>query len=196
MAVRTGMANVIKQLRSLTNAGSSEYTVDGVTYFIDQQLQDELDQDRTQWYDVVLNAVPRRTASSVTYLDYVIPDDIGDWFEEDATDSGWQLKDGSSNYITQSGNYTVSYRAKQITLTVDALGAARFLDCRTYDLYCTAARIWRMKAGFEQRAINWSNGQGINIQANQRYLHCVERAEFFEKKSGPTYSQFVRLDEM
>ena len=43
MTVRDTMAELIADLRALTDAGTSDYTVGGVSYWSDQQLQDALD---------------------------------------------------------------------------------------------------------------------------------------------------------
>lgn len=197
MAARAGMANLLLQLRTFTNAGSSEYVVDGVTYFTDQQLQDELDQDRTTWYDVTLIPVPRRISlSAVQWLDYNIPPEIGEWLEEDAVGGGWQVKDQNINFLTGGGvDYTANYLARVITLTVTANGASRFLDCRTYDLYKTAAGIWRQKAALEMRAIDWSSN-AVSIKASQRYEHCMQMAAYYDAKQGLTTTRLVRTDEV
>jgi len=46
MAARTGMNDLITELRGMTNAGSADTTIAGTAYWSDNQLQAILDRNR------------------------------------------------------------------------------------------------------------------------------------------------------
>ena len=58
MTVRTTMAELITDLRALTDASTSDYTAGGVTFWSDQQLQDILDGRRTAVRFIQMSAQP------------------------------------------------------------------------------------------------------------------------------------------
>jgi len=180
MAARTGMSAVITELRDMCLAGTADYTVNGVTYFSDDQLQTYLDRRQMITRMCPLQPVPVRVGSTVQWFDYVIPRDLGYWFEQyvDST-SGWAVKDGLGFTKVLGTDYTVNYAAQLITFTADQGGAAFNLDCKTYGLYAAAAEVWRKKAGLEWRSVDFKT-DNHDIKASQRRDWCISQAEMYE----------------
>ena len=136
MTARAGMSNLIKALRAATAVGTSDYTINSVSYWTDDQLQEMLDRYQEQHVHINLTPKPMYTGDW-EYYDYLIPQ--GRNFEESGTDSGWAVRNSAGGTVT---GYTVNYPARKITFTADQAGKAYYLDCRTYNLQLAAADVW------------------------------------------------------
>lgn len=197
---RAGMVNIIQELRSITNAGTADYTSGTVSYFTDDQLQMLL--DRTQFITRLapLRPIPVRNGNLTQWYDYEIPEQLGVWFEENATTGAWAVKDGTGNTMAYSTDYTVNYQSHIVTFANDTKGSAYLLDCKAYDLYAAAAFCFRQKAGFEARAVDFSS-DNHSVKASQRRDYCIKMAEYYEQKAGVsgdggiTVGRLVRSDE-
>src|SRR5579859_1511625 len=96
MTARTGMVALIQELRAKADAGPTDYTVNSVSYFTDDQLQTYLDRTRLITRMMPMTPIPVRVGATTQWFDYQIADDLGIWFEQgiDAT-GGWAVKDGN-----------------------------------------------------------------------------------------------------
>jgi hypothetical protein len=195
VAARAGMATLILELRSLCNAAVGDYTVNAVSYFTDDQLQAELDAQVEIWSREQLDQQPEYLNSTTLYKQFMIPDYIPHWFEEDgAGTGGWAVKDAQGVVKVINTDYTVNYRSGVIVFAVDQKGARNWLDCRAYHLYQAAASVWRQKAGLEARSVDWSNA-GLSFKASQRRDYCLAMANEMERREGITLSTMYRSDE-
>lgn len=189
---RTGMANLITQLRKMTNAGTADSTIGAETYWSDDHLQEILDTYRLDHLRVKL--MPRkqlRSGSYVTY-DYDIPRTLK-WFEEAAgTLSGWYLGDSTGATVTAD---SINYERGEIHFATDTDDANYYLDCRTYNLNEAAAKVWEAKASFIYDAVDWSS-DNHNIKAEQEYNHCLAQAKLYKNKSGAKVAKMIRSDEI
>jgi hypothetical protein len=191
MAARVGMANLITQLRAACAAGTADFTLGTVTYWSDDQLQSRLDQYRMTSTHVELDFDPTYDAGAWRYYDYQIPVEVGTYLEEDATDSGWALKDSQGNAAPA---YAINYQASRITFAADTHGSVYFLNARSYDFNRTAAQIWREKAGTIANAFDWSS-DNHKISKSQQYEHYMAKAAEYDQKSGIRVSTLFRTDE-
>lgn len=140
MAVRAGMQDLIDELRRLTNVSVSEYS--------DQELQDKLDQYKTEYRDVSLQATRTNTADGVIYQIYDLPESVGDWFElpiDNVVNSYFNLR--TSAYVPVVFGTIVDFDAdmRRITFVEDTGGVYYYLTLQTYDMYGAAADIWQVK---------------------------------------------------
>lgn len=189
---RASMANLIKELRAMTQAQSTDYTVESVSWFTDDQLQAELDKLRTTWVGLLLDYIPTRKLNGYEYKQYRIPEQVGVWIEDSTgSDNGWYLYDNTGATVTAT--YTTNFQARLITFAVDTTGQSYWLECRSYDLNKAAASVWRIKAAFESKQIDWAS-DNHDIKAEQRYNHCVQKAEEFESKGGITFVPLIADD--
>jgi hypothetical protein len=186
---RAGMANLIKRLRAETQAGTADYTLAGVTYFVDDQIEAALDRTQRLIQGVPLIPLPTYEDGVYRYYDYGIP--LGRYFEESETGSGWAVKDSGGATVT---DYTVNYASRRITFNTDQAGKTYTLDARAYNLNAAAAEIWEQKAAYAASKVDW-NSDNHGVQANQEYLHCLAMARRYRQMAGPKISQLVRLDE-
>lgn len=192
MTVRAGMAELIVTLRGYCEAGTDDHEINGVTYWTDQHLQDEL--DRTQGYirNYDLNALEMIVAGVYQVFDYRIPEQAGEWFEQAGDGSGFVVRDGSGTEI-DSAEYAVNYAARLITFSADQGSAVRTLDAKIYDMNKAAAEVWRKKAGFAAEAVDWSS-DNHSVKGSQEYEHCLAMEKFHTNKAGVSVGTFIRTD--
>jgi hypothetical protein len=144
MAVRDGMLNVIAELRGLTQAGTADFTVNGVAYHSSQQLQDTLDKYARQYNDRPLEPNPDYIAGTTTYTRYFMPQ--GRFEEADSGTAVWRLANSLGSAFG-TADYSVNYALGEITMTEDTEGSAVYLTARAYNLNRAAAEVWAWKAG-------------------------------------------------
>jgi hypothetical protein len=144
MAVRDGMLNVIAELRGLTQAGTADFTVNGVAYHSSQQLQDTLDKYARQYNDRPLEPNPDYIAGTTTYTRYFMPQ--GRFEEADSGTAVWRLANSLGSAFG-TADYSVNYALGEVTMTEDTEGSAVYLTARAYNLNRAAAEIWSWKAG-------------------------------------------------
>lgn len=190
---RSGMTDLIQQLRAATNAGIDDATVAGETYWSDDHLQSELDRYQTYWRGAALTALPITTSGTVQYFDYLIPDGIGRYIEQNATGSGWAVKDSVGNTIG-TALYSVNYDTRRVSFASTTGGSALYLDACSYALNRAAANVWRRKAGMAYQSIDWA-GDNHDIKGSQEYAHCLEMAAFYESQGGVQVGWLTRTDE-
>lgn len=187
MTARDGMANLITRLRGMTNAGTVDYTIAGVSFWSDDQLQDALDRHRTDLNFMELEAVPEYSGGALVYKKY---------------SSGWpQLEEGDNFAVLDSnGNaagtasYTADYQLGAVTFGSDQAGAAYFLNARSYDLYAASADIWRQKAAHAAERVSWSS-DNMRVDASQYLKHCEAMVKHYSGLARMGVVDIVRGDE-
>jgi len=192
---RTGMTNLITELRTMTNAGNEDYQIAGTYYFDDDQLQAELDKTQVYAVAVPLTPIPIPAAGATSYTHYTWPAEIGVWIEDYAgnTTSGWAVKDSVGN--TQGTTlYSANIQARRITFVSDTAGSAYMLEARYYDLNKAAANVWRWKAAHVANKVDWQS-DNHRISASQEVKACLDMAKFYQSQSGISTGQLIRSDE-
>lgn len=192
--MRNGMTDIVAELRGLSEAGTADYTIASAAYWTDDQLQNILDQHRTDIIFEELQMYPVQIAGgSISYLDY--RSEYG-WLE--STTGGTAvlyLQDGTGAVIG-TANYTPDYRRGQFQFSVDQGGSVYYLTARSYDLNASAAEVWRKKAAhYAPTSFNFST-DNHSVSRSQVYDHCIGMAEHFEGKSGDSIQSvgFFRSD--
>lgn len=178
---RTGMTNLLTELRGLTEAGTADYTVGTATYWADDTLQDILDIHRTDVIREQLQTYPNYvSAGSISYTDYR---STFAYFE--ATTGGtviFYVQDAAGSTIG-TANYTPDYRRGQLIFGADQGGTAYYLTGRSYDLNAAAADVWRRKAAhYAPSSFDFST-DNHSIKRSQVYDHCLAMATYFESMS-------------
>lgn len=192
MAARTGMTSLLLEIRRMTNAGATDHTVNGVVYWTDDQLQERLDRTRSTVKRVAVYPQADYINGAYSYTEYPLPAEL-QWIEEQATGSGWALRDSSG---ADAPSYTVNYEARIITFAADTANAVYYLDCRTYDLYAAAAAIWEEKAGIYEDLVNWST-DNHRVDASTQRDYCMQQAAQYRRRgrSAVGFSRLFRTDE-
>jgi hypothetical protein len=172
------MVDLIRDLRTLTEAGRDDYVVDSVTYWQDDHLQRILDNHRTdmKWYE--MTAIEEGDGS---YLDYSIG-----YGNIEATTGGTAIfivQDLNGAAVT-SPSYSVDYQRGVVTFSSDTTGTLYWVTGRSYDLNAAAAEVWEKKLAHYARAIDFST-DGHNIRREQLYQHAKEMVDkYLQKGSG------------
>lgn len=187
---RAGMTNVIRRLRALTDAGAADYTLDGVTYWSDDQLQDELDRAGRTLQGEPLQPLWITEDGAARLYSYAFP--FGRNFEEQAPDSGWAVHDALGN---EAAGYSVDYALRRITFPADQRGAFYSLDARVFNLEEAAARVWEQKTAFAATKLDW-NADGRRVRGSQEHRHCRMMAAHFRRLAGIRVGRMRRVDEI
>lgn len=144
MAARAGMSDLIAQVRTLTNAGTAEAVVAGVTYWSDDQIQALLDRTRQDRTAVPLPYEIDTEGGTAVYKRYFIP---AQYVERAATGAeAFSVVDAAGSAAGTAG-YTVNYDAQTITFSASQSGTAWYLNYREFNPYRVAAEVMETKAG-------------------------------------------------
>lgn len=192
MTARAGMASLILELRGMCSVGTADYSVAGVPYWSDDQLQQQLDRRRETYLRVPLEPEPVYVDGSYQYFAYEIEDEIGRHFEQASTDGAFVVRNSSGGTAT---GYTVNYEAGEITFTADQANAVYYLDCRVYDIRRVAADVWEWKAGHAADRVDFQS-DNHKFSLSDEFDHCMGLAKSFRKQAGVVTSTFVREDEI
>lgn len=180
---RSTMNDLIVELRSMTDTGFEDYTVNGVPYWTDTQLQKILDNNRT---DLKWSEMEAIQEGDGTYLDYSIG--YGNLESTSGGTAIFYIQD--LNGATVVSSYTVDYQRGVVTFTGDTGGTDYWVTARSYDLNGAAAAVWRKKMVHYHSAVNFST-DNHTISREQLYLHAREMAEHYEDTSGGGFGSMV-----
>lgn len=188
---RSGMANLIGRLRGLTNTAPADYTVAGVSYWSDEQLQTALDR-----HHVDLNYAPLRSefeygsAGSVTYKNYYAS--YGNLEESTSGTAYWQVYDASGSAVG-TASYTADYATGWLRWGADTAGSAYYLTARSYRLERAAADIWRQKAAQAASSFDFQTDDQ-HFSKSQLIKHYLDMAAQYDRMGGVQAVRLVRTD--
>lgn len=179
---RTGMTAIIEELRSLGEAGTSEWTIGTTLYFSDNVLQDILDVNRRDLRFASLVPYPDTVqGGTLQYFEY--RSDYG-YFEATSGGTSILYLQDSTGATAGTSLWSADYRRGVFTFVSDARGTAFCVTGRTYDLNAAAADVWRRKAAhYAPTSFDFST-DNHNISRSQVYDHARDMVAFFEGISG------------
>lgn len=183
---RSGLANPILELRRMTNAGTADYSIAGLSYFTDDQLQTVLDQHREDVFSESLEAVPTVRGGTTYWYDYYCTPAV---YEEGT--ATFQVTDSLGNAVTPTVNYQMGHLSFG---TVDQGGTAYYLTARRYDLNGAAAQVWNDKAAYVAMAYDFS-ADGHSLSRSQMIKQYREMAQIYSGKAKVTSVTMRRGDE-
>lgn len=178
MTLRSGMADLITDLRLLTDTAENDYSVNGSLYWSDLQLQKVLDNHRTdlKWYE--MTAIQE---ADLSYLDYAI-EGYGNFEQTTGGTAIFIIQDVAGAAVT-SPSYSVDYSRGVVTFASDTEGTTYWVTGRSFDIQSAAAEVWRAKVSHYARAVNFST-DNHNISREQLYTHAKEMAEYYEQQGS------------
>lgn len=176
MAIRAGMVEVIAELRRMTDTSENDTTVNGVTYWTDEQLQTILDQRRQYVDNAPLLAVPEVLDSVTTWTRYHMPIVSGVW----ERDTAFQVVNASGE---DAPAHTIEYDAGVILFAATTDGRTYYVRGRVYNLNRAAAQVWLEKAGHRATLIRWKAGTHT-LDEDLEYQHCLEMYTKYSSASG------------
>lgn len=190
--MRSGMMNLINDLRGLTETGEGDYTVNGLSYWTADQLEVELDRTRTDILHVAIEAQPEYSSGgTVVYKRYPLP--FGNLEETTGGTAIFYLQAVGGSVV--ASGWTADYRRGLVEFNADTGGSVYYLTARAYELNSAAARIWRQKAAHYVSAydVRTDNHQLTRSQLRQG---CMEMAQLYDRQSGPTMIELGRSDDV
>ena len=179
MTARSGMTDIISTLRSMTNSGTADYTVNAVSFWSDDEMQRTLDRHRQDFYREEL--IPREEHTGASELEYTeyrtgyrnIESGTAYFAIEDAAGSAFGTALWSADYI-----------GGIVTFTTDQEGSARFLSARAYNMEAAAADVWRLKMGhYADTRFDFST-DGHTINRSQLTKMAMDMVHFYESQGG------------
>lgn len=177
MAARTGMTDLISRLRGMTSAGTADYTVNLISYWSDDHLQNVLDAHRLDFYEQELDQITAVESAVVVYKTYRAP---------------YRNLEGSTvNFIladfqgTPAGtaDYTADYFNGVISFSANQAGKIWYLTGHSFDLYAAAAEVWRMKAAHASETSFDFSTDNHSIKGSNLPAQCLKMADYYEKQS-------------
>ncbi len=185
MTARSGMANLISSVRGLANAGSADFTLvktgGTISFFDDSEIQRILDRNRVDIYREPLEKFPDYTDGTTHWFVYQSKHRNLEGIESGT--ALFRIEDGVGNNIG-SASYTADYAKGRFVFYADTGGTPYYLTARAYDLYKSAADVWRAKAGLvaDRFDIRTDTQKFSRSQLIAQYL---EMALTYDNHAGP-----------
>lgn len=186
---RAGMTDVIAELRGMADAAADEYTVAGITYWSDDQLQDILDECRHDYYSQPLYAATENVGGTTVYRSYYLPA-AGPIERLDSGDEAWLLQD-ADGVEAGTADYTAHYAAGYIRFGSDQVGKSWALTYRAYDMHKAAAQVWERKAAHVASRFDLVT-DNHNLKRSQLREGYLQMASWHRGQSGAS-TRHVRI---
>lgn len=187
---RSTMSELITRLRSYTQAGTADYSVAGVTYWTDDQLQAVLDRFRLEIYMEPLVSVESYSGGTAQWINYQSA-----YTDFESTNGGtaiFEVEDGAGVTIG-TANYTPDYPSGRLVFAADTGGSALYLTGRSYDVFGAAADVWRQKSGQYALAVDFST-DNHSIKRGAIIQQCQSMADYYQSKARPRTVDMDRGD--
>lgn len=173
---RSSMTALIARVSALVNDSSN-------SVFSTDVVQDALDLQRLDLFQVELQAVPRLTASGAAWLDYFADSDS---WEADAV-----LDDGTWTAIS-SGLYTPDYLTGRWTFAASQTPPV-YLTGKTYDVYAAAADLCEQRAGLVAEQFSFSTPHG-SVSLGQKFTNWSALAAQYRAQARVRQIRLTRDD--
>lgn len=188
MTARDGMSDLISCVRGMINAGTADYTINSVSYWSDDLVQDALDRHRLQLTFLELKADPTYLDSDTVYQRYLIGFD--------------QIESGTAVFSVQdstganqgTAGYSVDYQLGIVTFTADQGGSARYVNARSYDINAAAADIWGQKMAHVAASVSWST-DNMRMEKGSLIKNCQFMVDYYSRLVRVTSMDVLRGDE-
>ena len=182
MTARTTMANLIGELRGMTDAGADDYTIGLVAYWTDDQLQAILDRNRIEVANDALTHIDEYADGGVlTVTRYY--SHFGNY---EATSGGtaiFVVRDGTWNTVG-TALYTADYQRGEVIFSSATGAAPYYLTGRSYDLNAAAADVWERKAAQSASAsYSWSS-DNMRVDKGAMRKDYIEQARYYRARAG------------
>lgn len=182
MAARTGMADLIEELRTLIGDESGAAAI-----FTDLELQEALDGNRTDWFNTALRTIPTIEAGGMAvYKNYAAP--IGNW--EDAP----VLQNYDYQTITL-GTADVADLARGMFTFAATQPPPVFITGATYDLYGAACDVLRAWIAKEKLTSFDFSADGADFKRSQRIKAMQDLIKEYSGKVQAVFIQMIRNDQ-
>lgn len=173
---RAGMATLISRVRTLTNAGTAEYTRGTVSYWSDDHIEDVLDRHR-------IDLVRHKLTSEATYTGG------GSVVYTRQRSAYGNLEAGTALVIEDSvgddrgtATWSADYQLGIFDFTTDQAGTALYLTARSFDPYGAAGELLEEWAASEARSFDFTT-DGQTFARSQKAEGLREQARIMRKRA-------------
>jgi hypothetical protein len=190
MTIREGMSNLVQRLREAAAAEEGEFVLGGGTYWSDEHLQRELDQQRR---DIYSEAIPPTTTfvnGESQYLDYYWRS--ANVEEAESGSAAWLLQDANGSALG-TGQYSIDYDARKISFPATTDGSTYYLTYRVFNVNLAAAEVWEKKAASVSARFDIKT-DNHDLKRSQLAAAYSKKAKEFRKNAGGRVKQMVRSD--
>jgi len=184
---RSGMGDIISQLRAMCGAGVNDYVIAGNPYWSDAQLQTILDKHRFDGYSQEILPVMEMSTGVLSTTRYY----IGNHNIESGTGVFW-IADSVGNTVS-TASYSVDYNLGLVTFTANTAGLAYFATYHSFDINSAASEVWRQKASHYADQVTFKAGnQSVNL--SDKLAQALQMASYYAMQSGARSISFERSD--
>jgi hypothetical protein len=191
---RVGMSDLVTQVREMCDLGVNDYSIGGVPYWNDAQIQAAL--DRHAWTYVYYELEPqwmKGSGGTLESYDYYLP--AQEWEQAGTVDPNVFYLQDAAGATVLSSLYSVDYAAGVISFTANTAGAVYYVNGSAYDLKGAASEIWQKKAGHYASAYNFST-DNHSVSRETLMSHCMDMSSFYAAQGdeGAGSTDMVRDD--
>jgi hypothetical protein len=191
MTVRTGTSDLIRRLRGMGQVSAEQYTIDLITWWSDDHVQEVLDMYRTDYYYEPLRPVADiGTGGSVEYFNYYAPSGS---LEKNTSGTVYFSIETAAGSAIGTALYSVDYITGLIRFTSNQSGTPYYLRARAYNLNASAAEIWRNKAAHYADEYNFQS-DNQRFDRAVRIKNALQMADYWDAKGG--ISNGLRVSKM
>jgi len=166
---RASMADLLLALRGLTNAGAAEYTVNSVSYWTDEQLEDVLDRHVYSVRHELLTAHPTEGVGTSAYFDY---QSSRRFFESTGGGTARFIVQDDTGATVGTAAWTADYPRGLVTFGTSTTGLSRYLTGASYDMNAAASDVWSQKASHYVTAYDFST-DNHSLKRSQIIQNCL-----------------------
>jgi hypothetical protein len=187
---RTGMTNLIGELRALAVAGTADYTLGTVNYWSDDQLQTVLDRHQLTVVREELHPVEQYEGGTLVYKEH-----RSQYGNYEATSGGTAIFEVENATGSTYGTalWSMDYARGVLTFAASTGGSSVFINGYSYDVYRAAADVWRQKAGHHAGAVDFKT-DNMSINRSDLMKQDLQMATYYEGMGRVKKMSFERDD--
>lgn len=188
---RSGLVDLLAELRSLGAVGSNDFKIDGVPQFTDGRLEKILDLYRQDFYREPLSSVETYTAGTPVYKEYYAG---VQYIEKTTGGTAVFYIEHPTGDTVGTANYTFDYLVGKATFGADTGGSSLFWYGRAYDMNRAAAEVWRRKASYYAGQFDFST-DNHSVKKSSVHQQCLRMADYYEARAAAAVTvDFYRSD--
>jgi hypothetical protein len=184
---RAGMQTLVDTVRGMTDTNPNDYTIAGVRYWTDAQLQTVLDRHKVEFYrESAVSVDTYENSNAAVRKIYWLP------YQNLETGTAFELETDTGT-TAGTASYTLDAQAGKITFSTDQGGIAYVASGAAYDINLAAADIWRVKAANASKLYSFAT-DNHRIDRGSYFKNCIEMAKYYEAAAGPQTIDLDRSD--
>jgi hypothetical protein len=189
MGIRAGMTDLIDQLRLMTQAGTADYTVNSITYWSDDQLQDTLDRSRADFREPMGLRMQYDNGTARYYDYYFASSDVE---RISSGTAAWRVET-SNGSVAGTSAYSVDYNGRRVSFTSDTAGTIYYLWGRRYNLNRAAYEVWTVKAAHYAGQFDITT-DNHSLKRSQLLQQARDMVAFYRDQSAMGVTRLERTD--